>query len=212
MTNQSPTGSTPTPNRRRMQSHLIKSGLRLRLVLDDALFGLVAALAAIGILYFLSNREIGDNLYSAHLSIKETRELLNNGVKVAGVVTFFAVLLFGLWSLIDAHRIAGPMHRLHRILNEIADGNLNHEIRFRQRDEFQELAQATDRLVDIYSERLARIRQEAGVLQQALAQDNLNPAQIADLRRRGEELVRQLDYFQLPPEGAAPAVDDSPLS
>src|SRR5437016_3080948 len=72
----------PRRNRRRLRSHLIHSDIRLRLVLDDMLFALLAALAAIGILYYLSNREIGDTLFSAHHSIKETRELLNTGVKL----------------------------------------------------------------------------------------------------------------------------------
>src|SRR5260221_14633697 len=105
----------PLQNRRRMQSHFVNHDVRLRLVLDDALFALLAALTAIGILYVLSNREIGDSMFSAHLSIKQTRELLNNGVKIAGIVTFVAVLAFGLWSLVDAHRIAGPLHRLNRL-------------------------------------------------------------------------------------------------
>src|ERR1700678_1826361 len=122
------------PNRRKFRSHLVNHELRLRLVLDDVVFALVAALAAIGILYYLSNREIGDSLWSAHLSIKETRELLTNGIKVAGLVTFLAVLLFGFWSMIDAHRIAGPMHRLRMLLDDIAAGNLNHEIKLRKRD------------------------------------------------------------------------------
>src|SRR5579863_2439910 len=134
-------------NRRRFRSHLVNHELRLRLVIDDMLFALVAALAAIGILYYLSNREIGDSLWSAHLSIKETKELLDNGIKVAGLVTFLAVLVFGFWSMLDAHRIAGPAHRLKRLLDDVAAGNLTHDIKFRKRNEFQDIATATDALV-----------------------------------------------------------------
>ncbi len=207
-------GVNPAPrrNRRRFRSHLINSDLRLRLVLDDALFALIAALAAIGILYYLSNREIGDSLYSAHLSIKETRELLNTGMKVAGLVTFVAVLLFGFWSLLDAHRIAGPMHRLNRLLNEIGAGNLTHEIQFRRRDEFQDVAAAADRLVDAYVEHLAAIRRQATAIEQALSRNTLTAEQIADLRRQAAELTNQLAFFRLPNDGSGPAIDASPLS
>ena len=111
------------PQRRKFRSHLVNHEVRLRLVLDDMAFAFIAALAAIGILYFLSNREIGDSLWSAHLSIKETKELLDNGVKVAGLVVFVAVLIFGFWSMLDAHRIVGPMHRLKLLLDQIAAGN-----------------------------------------------------------------------------------------
>jgi HAMP domain-containing protein len=207
-------GASPTPqhNRRRFRSHLVNRDVRLRLVLDDTLFSLIAALTAIGILYYLSNKQLGDSLWSAHLSIKETRELLHTGVWVAGAVTFIAVLLFSLWSLIDAHRIAGPMHRLHRLLNEIADGNLIHKVQFRRRDEFQELAAATDRLVDSYSERLTALRQRVRTIEQALTNDTLTAEQLRDLRRQAGELTEQLGFFQLPADNSRPVPDDRPLS
>lgn len=184
------------PNRRRFSSHLVNRELRLRLVLDDMAFALIAALAAIGILYWLSNKEIGDSLWSAHLSIKETRELLDTGAKVAGLVTFVAVLLFGFWSAIDAHRIAGPMHRLKNLLEDIAGGNLTHEIQFRKGDEFQEIAAMSDALVENYAERVKRLRSIADQMEAASG----NPAALSPLV---QELKSQLAMFQLPEEATA---------
>jgi methyl-accepting chemotaxis protein len=184
------------PHRRRFRSYLVNHELRLRLVLDDTVFALVAALAAIGILYFLSNREIGDSLWSAHLSIKETKELLDKGVKVAGLVTFIAVLLFGFWSMLDAHRIAGPMHRLARLLNEIAGGNLTHEISFRKRDEFQDIAAATDALVENYASRVKKLNLIADAI--AVEAGKLPPGSSAELNQSVIALKAELGSFQLP--------------
>ncbi len=199
----------PVRNRRRFFNHHINRGVKLRLVLDDMAFALAASLIAIGILYVLSNKEIGDTMYSAHISIKQTRELLNSGVKVAGVVTFVAVLIFGYWSMIDAHRIAGPMHRLHRLLNEVAAGDLRHEIKFRKKDEFQEIAAAADRVVDVFASKItsmqylaAQIQQEAAASGQAL--DTIKP--LAD------KLQRELAYFTVPEVGEAPQLDNRPVN
>lgn len=181
-------------NRRRFRSHLVNHEVRLRLVLDDMVFALIAALAAIGILYYLSNREIGDSLWSAHLSIKETKELLDNGVKVAGAVTFVAVLLFGFWSMLDAHRIAGPMHRLRLLLDEIASGNLAHEIRFRRRDEFQDIALSADNLVETYVQRVQDLR---GIAESIEAEAS-TLAGAATLTALVDDLKTQLDAFRLP--------------
>ena len=76
----------------------------------------------------------------------------------------------------------------------------------------EELAQAADRLVDTYAERLAGIQKEANAIQEGLQQESLNEAQLRELRRRGEELTRQLNYFRLPEEASAPTVDNSPLT
>ena len=211
---QQASSSAPAPqkNRRRFKSHLVNHDVRLRLVLDDVVFALIAALAAIGILYWLSNRELGENLWSAHMSIKETRELLNNGVKIAGLVTFAAVLLFGLWSLVDAHRIAGPMHRLHRLLHEIAGGNLTHEIRFRKRDEFHEIAEAADELVDVYATRIEELQVQAAALRQGLEGAPLTPGDLERLSRQAMNIENALAFFRCPDGGAAPTVDNRPIT
>lgn len=185
------------PHRRRFKSHLVNHEVRLRLVLDDMLFALVAALAAIGILVYLSNREIGDSLWSAHFSIKETRELLNRGAIVAGIVTFCGVLVFGFWSMLDAHRIAGPMHRLKLLLDDIASGNLTHEIEFRKKDEFQELAAATDALVENYAARIQKLQTIAQSIDEASKR-----AADPELSKAAEELRTELAVFRLPEEPA----------
>lgn len=193
----------PAGNRRRFKSHLVNGAVRARLVADDLIFALAAALTAIGILYYISNREIGDNLWSAHVSIKETRELLTDGVKVAGVVTFVAVLLFGIWSVIDAHRIAGPMHRLKRLLNEIADGDLNHDIHFRGKDEFQDVALASDRLVDEYAARLRIAQSQVVALERTLSTTTLTAEQIVEARAQVSAIRDGLGYFRVPEAGAS---------
>ena len=209
--NESPRApSARAGNRRRVRSHFIGQNLRWRLVIDDAVFALLASLVALGILYYTSNREIGDSMYSAHLSLKETRHLLENGIKIAAVTTFVAVLLFGFWSFIDAHRIVGPMHRMHRLLGEIADGNLTHEIEVRKRDEFQELSSEADRLVDTFAERISGIRKQADVLASALGNEAMTTEQAISAREQAQELLRSLDYFKLPEEGK-PTIDASPV-
>lgn len=187
---------TQTRNRRRFRSHMVNRGLRFRLVWDDILFAFGAAIAAILILYFLSNREIGDSLWSAHLSLRETKELLDKGVKVAGAVVFVAVLLFGLWSVIDAHRIAGPMHRLDRLLGEMSEGDLCHEIAFRKSDEFQEIAAGADKLVDTLNERITRMKGVAGRINDLVASGSLTQAQSEELGRLSSELKAELEFFK----------------
>ena len=203
-----PDPQQPFRNRRRFFNHHINRGVKLRLVLDDMAFALAASLIAIGILYVLSNKEIGDTMYSAHISIKQTRELLNSGVKVAGVVTFISVLVFGYWSMIDAHRIAGPMHRLHRLLNEVAAGDLRHEIKFRKKDEFQEIAAAADSVVDVFAAKITAMTQICTQIQQEASSPGWAPGTIKPLV---DKLQQELAYFTVPEVGAAPQVDNRPV-
>ena len=109
-----------------------------------------------------------------------------------------AVLLFGFWSMIDAHRIAGPMHRLQRLLDEIAGGILTHQISFRKRDEFQDVAASADALVDSYATRLRQVK----VLAQAIEGEvvKLPSSQSKELLTLAGDLTAQLEFFKLPEE------------
>ena len=61
----------------------------------------------------------------------------------AGVT--FVNLLF--WGMYLSHRVAGPIYRLTRYVEDIADGKIKGELSFRKKDYFPELADAINRFV-----------------------------------------------------------------
>lgn len=62
---------------------------------------------------------------------------------VAGVIIFF-----GVFSIFVTHKIAGPLYRLKKSLDEIAAGNLNVKIKLRKKDELKDLAEHINVLVE----------------------------------------------------------------
>jgi len=75
-------------------------------------------------------------------------ELLSLLLSVMFIVILFSFLLIYL-SLNLSHRIAGPLFALKRSLDRIAEGNLQEaRLSFRPTDEFKELAESLNRVVD----------------------------------------------------------------
>jgi signal transduction histidine kinase len=66
-------------------------------------------------------------------------------------VLFFVILILGLFL---SHRIAGPVFRLERDLEEIAEGHFDRRIAFRKKDEMRSVAEKVNRLLDKVQERL----------------------------------------------------------
>ena len=60
-----------------------------------------------------------------------------------------AVILAGLISLVLSHRIAGPIFRLKLLVDELAEGKDVPPIKFRNSDEFKELAESFEKLRNI---------------------------------------------------------------
>ncbi len=74
-------------------------------------------------------------------------------VILTGVLT--AVIL----TMFVSHRIAGPIFRIRRTLDEIAAGGIPPKITLRQRDEFKELSSAVNSVID-KAEEISRSNRE----------------------------------------------------
>jgi signal transduction histidine kinase len=81
--------------------------------------------------------------------VEQERALL----QIAVLIGFGQLVLFNLAAVIVSHRIAGPLYRLQRHLKAVAAGSEPADVRFRNGDLYQELAEACNEL-------MARMRRE----------------------------------------------------
>ncbi|MBU0759503.1 MAG: methyl-accepting chemotaxis protein [Candidatus Omnitrophica bacterium] len=64
------------------------------------------------------------------------------------IMAITAVLLFSWHILILSHRLAGPVYRLEKDLEDIAKGNFSIRIKFRKKDELKSIADGINRILD----------------------------------------------------------------
>ena len=96
-------------------------------------------------LYGTTSGDINDMIMITSLFIVKpvvVRSLLTGGI--LSIVTA-AVLMF-----FYSHRLAGPLYHLEKHLEEIIKGNYNKKLFFRKNDEFKQLADAINKLQDIW--------------------------------------------------------------
>lgn len=102
----------------------------------------------------------------AHLALEN--ELIDNvhGFYVRSLGLLGAtVLLLVLFGLLASHKLAGPVLKLERYLNAVADGDYSQRIAFRRNDHLDELAQSVNRTAASFEDRRDRTR----ILAQQLA-------------------------------------------
>jgi len=59
----------------------------------------------------------------------------------------FVVLFLGVLSIFVSHKVAGPIYRLKRSMNEIAAGSIDMDIKFRRRDQLHDLAASVNLVI-----------------------------------------------------------------
>lgn len=98
------------------------------------------------------------------------------------------MLMTFLMTLFMSHRIAGPIYKMGKALNELRNGNLS-KIGFRKADHFQELAADYNFAVESAADQISASRTH---LQRALA-----AAKDEDVKREIEKAMRSLDHFHV---------------
>ncbi|MGE0491647.1 MAG: HAMP domain-containing protein [Vulcanimicrobiota bacterium] len=87
-------------------------------------------------------------------------ELPMTGILIGGVALSLALMTaIGAMGVLTAHRVAGPHIKLRNTFNAIAEGDLDHQLRFRKEDQLEEVEEAFNRMMERLRERL---RQDEG--------------------------------------------------
>lgn len=108
-------------------------------------------------------------------------------VGVAVGLSAFAVFIY------LSHRMAGPLYRFEKSLNEVANGDLVYRIRLRKTDQFMELQDSLNGFIKSMDNRVGDIKQDASVILKMLKQEKIDREA---LREAAEKLKDRLEFFK----------------
>ncbi|RLD16475.1 MAG: hypothetical protein DRI36_05630 [Caldiserica bacterium] len=92
--------------------------------------------------------------YGDDVRIVKRQEIVKPIILKAIVISGIAsIIIVGIFMIFYSHRIAGPVYRLRKSLEKVAEGDYSVRITFRKKDEFKELAEAFNKMVDSLEKR-----------------------------------------------------------
>ncbi len=112
---------------------------------------LVSSVVAAIILYFYSNREVGQSFYEAHITIRRVSDLLIPVIIAGSIVSLISGALLAIFL---PQKIAGPVYRMEEDLKAVQDGDLEKQIRLREGDPLQGLAETINQTIISLKNRL----------------------------------------------------------
>ena len=148
-----------TMNRRR--NYFINKDFQIRFIQRFLVSTTVWAVAAAAFFAYFAKRRLQDALYSSHLTIKSTAELLGPSTLLAhaiALVLFAALLAYAIYALWK--KLSVPLYMLKKDLVRIASGDLVNDVTLREEDEFQKLAAEIDEMRKELRRKLVRIKEK----------------------------------------------------
>jgi nitrogen fixation/metabolism regulation signal transduction histidine kinase len=142
---------TGTKEQRSRKNMLIMPGFQGRMISFVILAGFLCAILN-GYLYYSYVVDSYDfilrhSTLSKELIDQRYRDLFVFGMSL-GAATFVVILIIAVWALFITHRAAGSVYHIKKVIDEIRAGNVGERVRLRKKDEFQEVAQAFNALMD----------------------------------------------------------------
>ena len=171
-------------NRRRR--YFIDKAFQTRFIIKFASLVVIATAISGVIVYLLARATVTTSFENSRLVIKSTADFILPSVLLASAIVIisigFATILV---SLFASHRIAGPLYRLDKDLQEVTSGNLQMKFRLRKSDEMKKLAKSLNIMVESLKADVVNIKKLFLDVEEALGTNNIELARskLKDLKK-----------------------------
>lgn len=174
--------------RRRRVNYSIKRQMQLRLLVRVMTIVLISLGLATLFFYIYADQEVGGSFKQFHINARIFLDFLLPAV----IVSFFmgVIAATGL-AVFFPHRIAGPLFRIERDLEErVGGGDLTVKFVVRKGDEMVELVKSINTMIERLSFKMGRVRRVSEELT-SLSQKEATVEKFAELSRKLEGAVRE---------------------
>lgn len=180
----------------RRRNYFIKKELQIGFFYRFAILAVLEAVLITGLFMHISSGTITTGYSNSILTMKHTPGfffvpflfivlIVCVGIGIAAMIVFILV----------SHRIAGPLYRLEKTLDEIGKGDLTKRISLRKTDQLMELKEALNVLMESFDQRLGRVKTNLGELKNLLAKND--PANSEKIYKAIELLKHEIDHFKV---------------
>jgi HAMP domain-containing protein len=199
--------TTGSQNRRR--NYFIKKGFQTSFIVKFCLLLILACLIMSLVSYLFMGNTSTTSFENLRFTVKSTSDfmmpiLISSGITAVVLVSIATIAIV----LFISHRIAGPLYRLEKSLEELGEGDLTVDVHLRQADEIKALADTLNKTIKNLKEPIAtskakaeELEAEVASLREMLRKKGLSDNDIEKAVGPAENKVRQikrgLSFFKI---------------
>lgn len=155
--------------RNRRRNYYIKKEFQRNFIFKFCILVIIGSLISGVIIYAMSRSTVTTTFENSRLAIKSTADFILPSVLLSSIIVIVVTGLASIWiTLFTSHRIAGPLYRIEKDVQEVAAGNLKMRFNLRQGDEIRPLAASLDTMAQALRSRIADAKDSEKELESAL--------------------------------------------
>lgn len=129
----------------------------------------LGAILSGAIIYLMSKSTVTTSFENLRLVIKSTADFILPAVLLSSIVVIVVIGIATIAvTLFTSHRIAGPLYRVEKDIEEVASGNLAKRFNLRKADELKALAEGLNNLAETLKNDVGNIKNGVNELESTL--------------------------------------------
>ncbi|OIO37804.1 MAG: hypothetical protein AUJ71_04445 [Candidatus Omnitrophica bacterium CG1_02_49_16] len=158
----------------RRRNYFIKKSFQTRFSLRFVLLIMLEALLIAGLFWHVAKGTLTTGYSGTELRIEKTASFFYVSFVLILLIASLAIGLVGMLVFIFySHRIAGPLFRFQRSLQEISGGDLTGRIRLRQKDQLGELGESINLMTKSMDQQIGKLKKEIETASQRTGKESL---------------------------------------
>jgi methyl-accepting chemotaxis protein len=159
----------------RRRKYLTDTNFQMKIILTFVLISFLVSITAVAFFNFFAIKEFDAIMWSTHINVQSTSELLRPLFIKVNIIGFIVVsILTVIAAVLIIRRASGPLYRMSKDMERAAGGDLSLDIALRQKDEFKDIANDLDIVMQSIRERFQFINDEYPGISRTLAKIQQN--------------------------------------
>ena len=167
------------------RQYFVQKEFQFKFILKFCIVLLVGIVVSTGLLVLFSKGTLTSSFEQSRLVIKNTAFAILPSVFLSNLITLGLITLATIVvTLLVSHKLAGPLFRFQKELNQISEGNLTQAIKLREKDQITPMAESLDQMRVNLQEKVIAIKEEVEKILESASGQDVPP-----------ELVKQLNQL-----------------
>lgn len=181
-------------NKRR--HYFIKKKFQRNFIIKFCILVIIGSILSGGIIYTISKSTATASFENSRLTIKSTADFILPAILLSSIIV---ILFIGLASvaiaLFASHKIAGPLYRIEKDIQEVANGNLKKRFNLRKGDEeeIKVLAEGLNKMTESLNSHITRVKAAVSELESAFNTADQVSAELKDKLENVKKAISKLN-------------------
>jgi methyl-accepting chemotaxis protein len=183
----------------RRRNYYIKKEFQRNFILKFCALVAVGSLISGLIIYAMSRATLTTTFENSRLAIKSTADFILPAVLLSSALVIILIgIATTIVALFTSHKIAGPLYRMDKDVQEVATGNLKMRFNLRAGDELKALAVSLDIMAHNLREAIGGIKSSVGELESLMkqAETDKNDRLASEIKNRLKQLKEAVERFK----------------